>query len=202
VFLGTVVRPVATLRALDADPHAGRHGALVLVGVSAAYTVILSVFLVTGYPAAARSVLGMLPERQYLAQVWYQAPLFFLTTAATAGALVLFMRLFGQRTAYRTAFGRIALATAIPFALTTMLIEAIVAALLALGVLDPLETLRWLLGSGAWFAALYQLVGLVWLVALVLVSVRVSGAPGWSSTVLVTVSLIALYALPIGLLIR
>ena len=77
---------------METDPHAARDGAVVLLAVCVVYTLILLIFLGRGYPAAARSVLGLPPEDQYVAQIWYQGPLFFSTTAITAALLVLLSR--------------------------------------------------------------------------------------------------------------
>jgi hypothetical protein len=137
-----------TLSALERDPHPARHGAVALLGVSAAYTAILAAFLSYDCPAAAESVRRLPVDRQYAAQIWYQATLFFAATALTAAALVLVARLARHDLAYPVAFGRIALATAVPFARTTMLVEAVIAVLVASGVLQPLPTLQWLSGGG------------------------------------------------------
>lgn len=127
--------------------------------------------------------------------------MFFACTALAAAAVAALARLAGHRVAYGVAFGRVALATAVPFALTTMPVESAIAALLALGALQPLATVHWLLGPGAWFAALYQFAGIAWLVALVVVALRASGFRSWIGA-LAAVPVIVLYGLPVGLLIR
>ena len=202
VLAGTVLSPARTFGDLDGDAHPARYGTLALLAVSAVYTVILAVFLLRGYPPAATSALGLSVDRQYAAQIWYQVPLFFSSTALTAAALVLIVRLAGRHVAFAVAFGRVSLGTAVPFALTTMLVEAVIAALLAVGALRPLPTLHWLTGSGVWFATLYQSVGLVWLAALVVVAIRVSGIGRWWLSALAAVPLLVLHGLPVGLLIR
>lgn len=175
---------------------------LVLFAVCAVYSAILAVFIARGYPSAGVSVLGVPVERQYALQIWYQAPLFVATTAVTAGLLVLVARIAGNAMRYSVAFGRVALASAVPFACTMMLVEFSIAILMALGVIDPLSTLRWLTGSGVWFASLYQLAGIIWLVALVFIAVRVSlSGHRWISA-MASLLLIMLYAAPVALLIR
>lgn len=201
-FWGTIVRPRPTFEAFERDGYAGRRGALVLLAVCLVYTAILGVFIARGYPAAFRSVLGLPEEDQYRVQIWYQAPLFFASTAVTAAALVLITRSAGLRLPYPVAFARVAFATAVPFALTTMVVESVIAVLLALGLLQPDATLQWLLGPGSWFAALYQYLGLVWLAVLLVLAVRAGGFRSWWTTVGVTVTLIAIYAWPIALFIR
>ena len=47
-FVGTAVRPRRAFDELAGDPHAARHGALVLLGVSLVYTLILAAFLSRG----------------------------------------------------------------------------------------------------------------------------------------------------------
>ncbi len=202
VLVGTVVHPIRTFTALEGDRHAARHGVLALLAISAAYTAILGVFIFRGYPAAAPSVLGLPVDRQYAAQIWYQAPLFWASTALTAGALMLVALLARHRVGYSVAFGRLALATVVPFALTMMLVEATIAVLLALGALQPLAVLHWLLGPGVWCAILYQSIGLAWLGVLVVIAVRVSGINQWWLSVLAAVPLLILYGLPVGLFIR
>ena len=115
---------------------------------------ILLIFLDRGYPAAARSVLGLTPENQYVAQVWYQGPLFFATAAITAPVLVILACIAGRPTGYCIAFARVSLATVVPFAVTIMVVEAAVALLLAAGLLVPADLLAWLTGPGSWFALL------------------------------------------------
>jgi hypothetical protein len=201
-FRGTVTRPARTFADLEADPYAARSGAVVLFAVCLVYTLILLIFLDRGYPAAAPSVLGLTPKDQYVAQVWYQAPLFFATTAITAAVLVLLARIAGRPTRYGLAFARVCLATAVPFAVTTMVVESVVALLLAAGVLVPADLLAWLTGPGSWFALLYQVVGLAWLTVLVMVAVRTTLGRSWLVGASASLLLLVVYALPIALLIR
>jgi hypothetical protein len=201
-FAGTVAHPRRTFESLDGDPRAGWIGAAVLLAVSAVYTLILLAFLAVGYPAAARSALGVPVDDQYRLQVWYQAPLFFATTAVAAGILAALGRLGGRRGAFGTAFGRVGLATAVPFALTTMLVESTAALLLVAGVLDAAGLLSWLTGDGAWFAAAYQIVGVVWLAGLVFVAAAVSLRRSRWVHGAATGIVVCAYALPIALLIR
>jgi hypothetical protein len=201
-FRGTVTRPRGTFEDLAADPHAARDGALVLLVVCLVYTLILATFLARGYPAAAPSALGLAPEDQYRAQVWFQGPLFFATTAVTAAVLFVLSRAADGRAGFGVAFGRISLATAVPFACTTMVVEAAAALLLATGVLAPAGLLDWLTGPGSWFALLYQLVGLAWLAALVLVATRATLGRSWLVSAPAGLLLLVVYALPVALLIR
>jgi len=199
---GTVTHPGRTFADLATDRHAARHGALVLLAVCLFYTLILLVFLERGYPAAARSALRLSPEDQYRAQIWYQGPLFFAITAVTAGVLVLLSRASGHPTGLGVAFGRISLATAVPFASTTMVVEAAAALLLAAGLVKPADLLGWLTGPGAWFALLYQLVGLAWLVALVLIATRTTLGREWLVSAPAGLLLLVVYGLPVAFLIR
>jgi len=201
-FRGTVTRPARTFADLETDPHAARDGAVVLLAVCVVYTLILLIFLGRGYPAAARSVLDLTPEDQYVAQVWYQGPLFFSTTAITAAVLVLLSRVGGRPTGYGIAFARISLATAVPFAVTTMVVEAAVGLLLAAGVLEPADLLAWMTGPGSWFALLYQVVGVAWLTVLVMVATRATLRRGWLVAIPAGMVLLVVYALPVALLIR
>ena len=89
-----------------------------------------------------------------------------------------------------------------PFALTTMVVEAAVALLLAAGLVKPPDLLSWLTGPGAWFALVYQLVGLAWLAALVLVATRTTLGRGWRVSVPVGLLLLVIYGVPVALLIR
>ena len=197
-----MTRPGRTFEGLADDPHAGRHGALVLLAVCAVYTLILLAFLGRGYPAATGSALGLAPEGQYGVQVWYQAPLFFAVTCLTTAVLVLASRASGQPVGFGLAFGRVSLATAVPFASTTMVVEVAAALLLAAGLVKPADLLGWLTGPGAWFALLYQLVGLAWLAALVLVATRTTLGRGWRISAPVGVLLLVVYGVPVALLIR
>jgi hypothetical protein len=201
-FWNTVVHPLRTFQALGQGRRAAYPGAGVLLFVSLIYTLILAIFIWKHYPAAAPSVLGLSVAAQYPWQIWYQAPLFFATTALTAWVLVGVSRLLGKAEDYGRAFGRISLATAVPFALTTMLVEAGVALLMLVGLLAPDATLHWLSGEGAWFASFYQLIGLVWLVGLTIVAVQATLLRSWWVSVAVGILLVLIYAFPVALFIR
>ncbi len=201
-ILGTIVRPKKALAELERQQRPALPGMVALLGVSAVYTFILIAFIAKDYPPASASALALPAERQYPVQVWYQAPLFFASTALIAGLLVLAARATGTRLGFGLSFGRLALATAVPFGCTTMLVEVVVAVLVLLGLIEPSAIWNWLMGPGSWFATTYQLVGVVWLVALVFVAVRASGHRRWWAAGLVTLLLVAVYALPIGLFIR
>lgn len=201
-FLGMIRRPSRTLAGDGVDARIARRGMLVLLGVSFVYTLILLVFLWRGYPAASRSVLGLPVEEQYRWQIWYQGPLFFGTTAWAALLLAAISRGAGKRDGFAVAFGRMCLATAVPFAGTTMLVESGLAVLLAAGVLSPEPALRWLTGAGAWFATLYQSAGLIWLLAWVVLAVKASGVRRWTTSAALGLLLVVAYGLPVALLIR
>lgn len=201
-IVGMLTRPRGTLASLQHPRQAARVGGMALLTVSAVYAFILFVFVIKGYPAAAPSVLGIPVDEHYRVQIWYQVPLFFASTALTAGILVIFERLARRAAQFGVAFGHIALATAVPFGFTTMLVEVGVAILLALGVLTPSATLEWLTGEGAWFAALYQGIGALWLVALVILVADLGLRRGWIVAGVSGLFLVVVYALPIGLLIR
>ncbi|MGD8475064.1 MAG: hypothetical protein PVH59_13160, partial [Anaerolineae bacterium] len=165
-FWGMTIRPWRTLGELARDPAVLRNGVLLLLLITLVYTLILAIFIVRGYPAAAPSVLPLTVEQQYPVQIWYQGPLFLASTALTAGVLVLAGRLVGSSPAFRLAFARIAYASVIPFFFTTMLIELALALLFAVGVVQPDAVLNWLLGPGAWFPTSYQLISIAWIATL------------------------------------
>ena len=187
---------------LGRDPQAGRKGVVVLAGVSIVYTLILAAFLWQGYPAAAPSALPLTTAEQYQVQVWYQVPLFFLATAACALILRLVVHLTGDALGFGVAFGRISFAMTTPFALTTMLIEAALAILLVLGVVQPQPVIDWLTGEGEWFPLAYQLVAMIWIVVLLVLAVRASIARGWLTVASLSIVIALVYALPVGLFIR
>jgi hypothetical protein len=95
-FLGVAMRPRSTLTHLEKVKGAILQGALALLLVTAAYTLILLIFILRGYPAAAPSVLPLALTDQYKFQVWYQGPLFFVATWVIAAFLVLISRLKGH----------------------------------------------------------------------------------------------------------
>ncbi|HYN32410.1 MAG TPA: hypothetical protein VES40_07280, partial [Ilumatobacteraceae bacterium] len=148
------------------------------------------------------SALALPTERQYPVQVWYQAPLFFASTALIAALLLLAARATGTRLGFALSFGLLALATAVPFGCTTMVAEVAVAALMLFGFLEASATWQWLMGPGSWFATAYQLIGAVWLVALVFGAVRASGQRRWWAASPLTLLLVLVYAVPIGLFVR
>jgi hypothetical protein len=129
-------------------------------------------------------------------------PLFFLVTALTAGMLQRIATLARRPTRFAVAWGRISLATGIPFGLTTMLVEFLVAVLVLAGVLDVATTRTWLTGNGAWFAATYLCVGMAWVAGLLVVAVRATTHGAWWSCVLWGAALVVLYGLPTALLVR
>jgi hypothetical protein len=83
-----------------------------------------------------------------------------------------------------------------------MLVEGAAALLRAAGVGKPADLLSWLTGPGAWFALLYQIVGLAWLSALVLIATRTTLGRGWLLSAPSGLLLLVVYGLPVALLIR
>jgi hypothetical protein len=201
-FWSMTVRPWRTLGDLAHDPAAAKKAVLLLLLIILVYTLILALFMARGYPAAAPSALPLTVEEQYPVQIWYQGPLFFATTALTAGVLVLLSRLLRGAASFGLAFARISYASVIPFFFTTMLIELAVALALLLGIVQPAAVLNWLLGPGAWFANTYQLIAILWMVVLFIMAAWRTIERGWLAGVLVGLLALAVYALPVALLIR
>jgi hypothetical protein len=201
-FFGIVFRPVATLRQFETARRPFWQGMLALLLVIIAYTVILGVFITRGYPAAALSVLPLSVEETYRYQIWFQGPLFLVDTLALAGLLLLMARFTGRRPGFSVAFARASFATSVPFVFTTMLVELVLAGLLLANVVQPDQALAWLTGAGIWFATTYQLIGLVWIVALLAVATWLSTGLHWSQSVGVGALLTVIYGIPIGLFIR
>jgi hypothetical protein len=130
-FLGVAMRPRSTLARLEKVKGAVLQGVLALLLVTAAYTLILLIFILRGYPAAASSVLRLALTDQYKFQVRYQGPLFIVATWVIAALLVLISHVKGHAEHFGIAFARVSFATVVPFACTTMLIELGLALLLA-----------------------------------------------------------------------
>lgn len=99
-------------------------------------------------------------------------------------------------------FARVSLATSIPDALTTMLVEAGLACLLFARIVAPSAVLAWLSGPGLPFMTAYQLIGTLWIVGLMAAVVRVRLDLEWRWSLPVGLGLTVLYGIPIGLLIR
>lgn len=196
------MRPRSTLARLEKEKGAVLQGVLALLLVTAVYTLILLTFILRGYPAAAPSVLPLALTEQYKYQVWYQGPLFLVATCVVAGLLLLIPRVRGSGEKFGIVFARISFATVVPFACTTMLIELGLALLLAVGVLEPKATVSWLSGAGSWFANGYQLVALVWIFALLTLTVRLTAQTKWWMSLALGLLLLVVYGLPIGLFIR
>lgn len=201
-FLGTVRRPWSTLLGLQEDPHAARKGILALAAVTAVYTLILGIFVLREYPAMAPSVLPFSPEEQYRYQIWYQGPMFLLTTLVIAAILTGLMQLLRGASDLGLAFARLSLASTVPFAFTTMLVEVVIALLILVGIVEPTQVLSWLGGPGRWFPALYQSVGIIWIWVLFALTIRLTLRSRWIPTVLLSLGLLIIYGLPIGLFIR
>ena len=201
-FWGMTIRPWRTLGELAHDPAAFRNGVLLLLLITVVYTLILAIFLVRDYPAAAPSVLLLTVEEQYPVQIWYQGPLFFVATALAAALLVLAAHLVGRSPGFRLAFARISYASVIPFFFTTMLVESALALALLAGIAWPDAVLSWLLGPGAWFPATYQLISVVWITALFVMAAWRTLERGWVGGLLGGLLALAIYAFPVALFIR
>lgn len=201
-FLGMVVRPRTTMMRLEKEKGAILQGILALVLVILVYTLILLIFILRGYPAAAHSLLPLALADQYKFQVWYQGLLFFVATLVVAALLVLISRVKGHVEHFSVAFVHISFATVVPFACTTMLIELCLALLLAVGVLEPKATVSWLSGAGNWLAITYQLLALVWIFALLALTVRITIQTTWWMSLALGLLLLVVYGLPIALFIR
>jgi hypothetical protein len=196
------LRPWRTLGALANDRRAFLKSLLLLLLIIAVYTFILIAFMISDYPAAAPSALPLTVEEQYPVQVWYQGPLFLVTTALPAGVLVLAARLLGGATSFRLAYARMAYVSVIPFFFTTMVVELVIAVLLLAGAVQPAATMSWLTGAGSWFPLIYQLVSILWIAALFVTAARQTVGRGWLAALAVGLLALALYALPVALLIR
>ena len=202
VVTGIAARPRSTLRRLQGDDKAGWKGLWILLLVIGAYTLILGIFILRGYPAVAPSILNVSVESQYSVQIWYQGPLFLASTALVAGLLLLLSRARKKSARFSTLFARVSFSTALPFALTTMLVELSLALLLLLNILAPDEVLRWLTADGLWFASLYQAAGILWLVVLMVLATKVTLSVRWGAAIATGCVLTVVYALPVALLIR
>jgi hypothetical protein len=201
-FWGMTVRPWRTLGELARDPAAFRNGVLLLLLITLVYTLILGIFILKDYPAAAPSVLPLTVEEQYSVQIWYQGPLFFASTALTAGVLVVMGRLLGGSRDFGLAFARVAYASVIPFFFTTMLIELALALLLLAGLVQPDPVLNWLLGSGSWFPTTYQLISIVWIAALFAMAAWQALERSWVGGLFGGLLALGVYAVPVALFIR
>lgn len=202
LWLAVVVRPVRGLEAVGRSATPLRFGLAALALVLGIYTAILGVFLARDYPAVAESILPLTVEQQYAYQIWYQGPLFLAMTVALAGILWLLTRRSTQPTSPAGLFAQVSFATTIPFALTTMLVELVIAILVLPRWITPDATLDWLTGSGEWFATIYQLAGILWVIALLSVTARLAMGAKWYTSLGVGIGLAFLYGLPIGLFIR
>jgi hypothetical protein len=201
-FAGVVIRPVSTLSRLEEDDWALLKGLLVLLLVLAGYTLILVIFILRDYPAMAPSILPIAVEDLYRYQVWYQGPLFVVATLVLTGLLLLLSRVKGQAADLGTVFARVSFSTTVPFALTTMLVELVIALLVLAGLVQPQEVLGWLTAEGAWFASAYQFAGVAWIVGLLAITATLSVGVRWWLGIVLGVLLAILYGVPIGLFIR
>ncbi|NYD58939.1 hypothetical protein BKA08_003177 [Nocardioides marinisabuli] len=72
LWWSVVARPVEGLASAGHSGAPLRTGLAALALVLGTYTLILLVFLLRDYPAAAPSVLPLTAEEQYAYQIWYQ----------------------------------------------------------------------------------------------------------------------------------
>jgi hypothetical protein len=201
-FLGVVFRPFSTFQQLQEGERAILKGLLMLLLVLAVYTLILVIFIQRNYPAMAPSILPVAVEDQYRFQVWYQGPLFLVATVILTGILVFLSRVRGQTGSFAGVFAQVSFATTVPFALTTMIVELVIALLVLAGLLEPREILGWLTGEGAWFANIYQVAGVLWIVGLLAVAAKLQVGVRWWLSIILGVLLAIIYGVPIGLFIR
>jgi len=201
-FGAMIVQPRRAVAALENDSHALRKGMWALLFVLGGYTLILAIFIMRDYPAASPAVLPVSVDELYRWEIWYQGPVFFFTTMATAGLLVLCARAVGVTADYFLAFARISFASTVPFALTVMFVEAIVALLVLFNLVQPMPTLDWLKGDGSWFANTYQIISVVWVITLFVIVTRQTIKRNWGIVILVSILAIVFYAVPVALFIR
>jgi hypothetical protein len=201
-FTGVIIRPLSTLQYLEEDERVALKGWLALFLVLLIYTLILVIFIVRDYPAAAPSILPIGVEDIYRYQVWYQGPLFIVATLVLAWILQMLARVNDQKGHFAVMFARVSFATTVPFALTTMAIELVIAILVLVRVFQPTEILGWLRGEGALFANVYQIAGLVWVFMLLVIAAKLSVNVKWRQSILLGVVLAIIYGLPIGLFVR
>jgi hypothetical protein len=202
VATGVVARPLSTFRHLQDDEKAGLKGLWILLLVLGVYTLVLGIFIVRDYPAAAPSILPLSVDQQYRVQILYQGPLFLASTLLLTGLLLWLAKANRREVNFGALFARVSFATTVPFALTTMLVELVIALLVLARAFTPQETLGWLSGDGLWFANAYQLGGILWLVGLLVIVAKASTSVRWGVSILLGFLLSAVYAVPIALFTR
>jgi hypothetical protein len=200
--VGVVVKPLSTFQRLREDERAALKGWLALLLVLSTYTLILVIFILHDYPAMAPSILPIAAEDLYRYQAWYQGPLFIVATLALTGLLTLLARVKGQAGSFAVAFARVSFATTVPFALTTMAVELVIAILVLAGVFQPQEVLGWLTGEGALFTNVYQIAGILWMIGLLVITAKLSVGVKWWLGIALGVGLAIIYGVPIALFIR
>lgn len=141
VFVGVVAKPLSTIRDLQDDEKAGLKGLWTLLLVLGTYTLILGIFILHAYPAASPSILPLTVNQQYQVQIWYQGPLFLVSTLLLTGLLMWLAKLNRRTVSFGSVFARVSFATTVPFALTTMLVELVIALLVLVRALEPQEVL-------------------------------------------------------------
>ncbi|MCB9421827.1 MAG: hypothetical protein H6667_18650 [Ardenticatenaceae bacterium] len=201
-FIQVIINPLAAFQQFREDNQAARKGLLALLLVLGVYTVILVIFILRDYPALAPSILPIAAEDLYRYQVWYQGPLFFVATLLLTGILTQLTRANGQTERFAVVFARVSFATTVPFALTTMMVELVIAILVLAGFCQPQAVLGWLTGEGALFANAYQLAGILWIIGLLAITARLSVGVRWWLGIVLGVVLAGIYGVPIGLFIR
>jgi hypothetical protein len=135
--------------------------------------------MVSGTPAAAASVLALPTAERYPVQIVYQVPLFFAATAAGGAVLAAVLPLRPSAAGLRTGFAAVAFAGCVPFLFTTFPVEAVVAVLRMAwpGVRRAVD--GWWTGAGRGFVVAYQIVAVVWIVALFLAAAVRVGTARW-----------------------
>jgi hypothetical protein len=115
---------------------------------------------------------------------------------------MLLARVKGQAGSFAVPFARVSFATTVPFALTTMAVELVIAILVLAGAFQPKEVLEWLTGEGALFANAYQLAGVLWMIGLLAITTKLSVRVKWWSGIVLGVGLAIVYGVPVALFIR
>jgi hypothetical protein len=163
---------------------------------------VLGLFLLADYPAAAPSVLPLSADEQYRVQIWYQAPLFVFNTLIAAWVLVALARAAKGQATFRNALVGLLFASTVPFLFTMLLVELACAILLLAGAVEPAPLLDWLKGDGVWFASTYQAIGYAWVAVLFCISAKRTASLNWPPGIAIGLATLAVYSIPIALLIR
>ncbi len=105
---------------------------------------------------------------------------------------------------FAVVFAQVSLTTTVPFALTTMVVELVIAILVLARFFQPqeIEILGWLTGKGTLFANAYQFAGILWVIGLLAITAKLSVGVRWWLGIVLGVILVIIYGAPIGLFIR